>query len=340
MGDKGPAIRALSGTSGGAVCAVLAWSELVAAAKEQDPVKQNRRLEAFWSDNTTPLWQVLPWAMAFATMRWAGELGVNLETSAYRNPVDGHRMFLDLINRHVPFDKLTPDKLTSADPCLLISAADVLTGEFRVFRSHRVNNVPADVIDGRTVLASAALPTVFRAVTIGDGLYWDGGFTQNPPIRELVEAARRPPGTEGTGDAPEEIELWIVGINPQERPDEPTFMDDIRDRRNELIENMSFLQEVYFISKINELVLAGDTMFTPAARKKYGAVKIRAVMMGREMSDRLDYESKMDRNPAFIQELVDHGKQQADEFLERLDLHDCDLTTTLPDRDIWGTWHR
>jgi predicted acylesterase/phospholipase RssA len=43
----------LSGTSGGAVCALLAWSALL----DDDPAAAGPRLEAFWADNsaTTPL---------------------------------------------------------------------------------------------------------------------------------------------------------------------------------------------------------------------------------------------------------------------------------------------
>jgi NTE family protein len=47
------------------------------------------------------------------------------------------------------------------------------------------------------VLASCALPTMFRAVQLGDdGVYWDGLFSQNPPIRDFMrefpDAAAKP----------------------------------------------------------------------------------------------------------------------------------------------------
>jgi NTE family protein len=47
----------LSGTSGGAVCALLAWSALL----EGDPPAAGRLLEEFWADNsaTTPLEQLV-----------------------------------------------------------------------------------------------------------------------------------------------------------------------------------------------------------------------------------------------------------------------------------------
>ena len=62
-----------------------------------------------------------------------------------------------------------------SSPALLVGAVDVLTGEFRTFNSRR------DRISAETILASAAIPTLFRSVRLYDGgIYWDGLFSQNP----------------------------------------------------------------------------------------------------------------------------------------------------------------
>ncbi len=53
----------------------------------------------------------------------------------------------------------------------------------RVFRR---DDITADV-----VMASAALPHVFRAVEIEGEPYWDGGFTGNPAILPLVASNGR-----------------------------------------------------------------------------------------------------------------------------------------------------
>jgi predicted acylesterase/phospholipase RssA len=86
---------------------------------------------------------------------------------------------------------------TGKYPVLLIGAVDVLSGRFRTFNRRR------DRITAATVLASAAIPNLFRAVRLEDGTYWDGLFSQNPPVRELFEA--------------EPDELWVIQINPQQR---------------------------------------------------------------------------------------------------------------------------
>ena len=56
----------------------------------------------------------------------------------------------------------------------------MLSGEFRAFDSRR------EAITADAVLASAAIPTLFRAVHEDGGVYWDGLFSQNPPVRELL----------------------------------------------------------------------------------------------------------------------------------------------------------
>ena len=120
---------------------------------------------------------------------------------------------------------------------LLLGAVDVLSGEFKAFNSRR-DRITADM-----VLASAAIPTLFRAVRVGDGTYWDGLFSQNPPVRELVDT--RPD------------ELWVIQINPRRWDGEPRTMVEIADRRNELAGNLSLHQELGFIEKIDQLLDEG-----------------------------------------------------------------------------------
>jgi NTE family protein len=50
---------------------------------------------------------------------------------------------------------------------LLVGAVDVLSGEFKAFNSRR-DKITADMI-----LASAAIPTLFRSLRLDGGTYWD-----------------------------------------------------------------------------------------------------------------------------------------------------------------------
>src|SRR5215475_8226326 len=173
--------------------------------------------------------------------------------SPYHSPasVAAADQFCQMLGRRVDFNRIEADS-AGKYPVLLIGAVDVLSGRFRTFSSRR------DRITAATVLASAAIPNLFRAVRLEDGTYWDGLFSQNPPVRELLEA--------------EPDELWVIQINPQQRDTEPTTLAEIADRRNELSGNLSLYQELAFIEKIDQLLEAG--LLNPAAQYKQVAVRV------------------------------------------------------------------
>jgi NTE family protein len=319
-------IRALSGTSGGAVCAYLAWTGLL----QGGPAGRElgiARLTEFW-EGLKPhgLLETLTANLTVDAVRAAGRFGFMVEVSPYLNPFEPGRELRALI------DETVPPPLPAPSPTavrLLVSAADVNTGEFRIFRSHPDGRVCADEITSTTLLASAAVPTVFRAVHLEQHRYWDGLFAQNPPVRDLPDAARNE-GTDGLPPA----EVWVITINPFTHRGEPRAVDDIRDRRNELAANISFAQEVQFIGKINELVRLGR--LAGPAKAKYAPIRIRAITMADEVGARLDYESKLSRDPALIDLLTEHGLARAREFLSTLTWDAADELTAIPGRDIWG----
>jgi NTE family protein len=282
----------LSGTSGGAICALLAWSALL----EDDPAAAGRRLEDFWADNsaTTPLEQLVN-----AWVVWAARLEnlvVLPAVSPYDNPgsVTALAELRRMLERRVDFGRLAAGA-GGDGPMLLIGAVDVLSGEFRAFNSRR-QAITADM-----VLASAAIPTLFRSVRVDGGTYWDGLFSQNPPVRELLDT--RPD------------ELWVIQINPRRWDGEPRTMVEIADRRNELAGNLSLHQELGFIEKIDQLLEEGRL----ADDGRYKQVVVRLIELSRPRRSRsLGTASKLNRDPAFIRDLIDHGQARAEEFLAAL----------------------
>ncbi len=120
-------IVALSGTSGGAVCALLAWYGLL----DGDSARASRLLDDFWSANSA--------------------------------------------SRQVDFDHIEVDR-DASKPMLVIGGVDVLSGEFRAFNSWR-ERISVDAI-----LASAVIPNLFRSIHLDGGTYWNGLFSQNPPV--------------------------------------------------------------------------------------------------------------------------------------------------------------
>ena len=276
----------ISGTSGGAVCAALAW----AALRKGDRRAARALLEGFWADNAaaSPLDAAAnAWLLWASTMQGAGLL---LLVSPYDLPPTGADRFRELVRRQVDLDRIDVDTLAE-HPQLLIGAVDVLSGRFRAFDSRR-DRITTDVL-----LASAAIPTVFPAVHTHGGTYWDGLFSQNPPVRELLE----------TGPD----ELWVIQINPTTRPDEPRTVLDIADRRNELAGNLSLFQELHVIEKVDQLLAEGLLV-----GGRYKQVAVRVLELSRpQLSRLLGPASKLNRDPGFLRALMDQGERQAEEFL-------------------------
>ena len=145
------------------------------------------------------------------------------EISPYHLPTWGEEQFRDILNQHFDFEELRKLAHRPDAPALLIGAVEVLTGHFEVFTGEELRV--------ECLLASAAIPELFRAVTVpGRGVYWDGLFSQNPPIHDLTEHNIN--------------ELWVIQINPSTCARVPTETHEILDRRNELAGNLSMEQEL------------------------------------------------------------------------------------------------
>ncbi|MBB3082490.1 patatin-like phospholipase family protein [Geodermatophilus sabuli] len=284
LADRSHRVVALSGTSGGAVCALLAWYGLLTGGAAE----AGRLLERFWEANAaTTLSGKVANAWLVGLARLEGRLSLPM-VSPYVYPDIAGAAFTDLLTHHVDVDRLArlQESPREDQPQLLVGAADVLTGDFQAFSSRRRE------ITVNAVLASAAVPLLFRAVEEKGRYYWDGLFSQNPPVRELPDAG------------PEEI--WVIRINPRGRATEPKTVGDIADRRNELAGNLSLEQELYFIRKVNQWA---DRLGHP-----YRRIEIRELTLDLD----LDLASKLDRRPAFLRRLFDAGRTQAEGFLAGL----------------------
>ncbi|HSK58005.1 MAG TPA: patatin-like phospholipase family protein [Actinomycetospora sp.] len=289
---EGHDVVAVSGTSGGAINALLTY----AALRDGSPDRIPERLEAFWEDNAArgSVERLGNAAMVGAGLVQSLGLAPPLNPYLVPPPFDGREAFRRLLRRHVAFEALTVD-VDARHPRLVLGAVDVRSGAFRAFDSRR------DRITPDTVLASAAIPTLFRAIHVDGGAYWDGLFSQNPPVAPLLD------------DDPDE--LWVVQINPTRRDDEPRTTLDIADRRNELAGNLSLYQELASIEKIDQLLAAGT--LTPASG--YRQVAVRVLELARSpVTGLLGAASKVNRDVAFLRDLRRRGRGQADVFLAAL----------------------
>ena len=110
------------------------------------------------------------------------------------------------------------------------------TGRGRVFRKHEVT---PDVL-----LASACLPTMFRAVEIDGEPYRDGGYSGNPTLTPLV----RESNSEDT---------FLVQINPTERPKRPGAPGRSPAERTRCLQRRPPLKELRMIAVLRQVVDAG-----------------------------------------------------------------------------------
>jgi NTE family protein len=276
----------ISGTSGGAFNALAVWYGLVTSG----PAKARKVVGDLWDDL----------AVDGVQDRWLNSLVTSytrLESAGYPlpfvspyqvpGPEVGKRRIREVLERHIDFDSI-PDLCGREAPELVVGTVNVNAGVFETFVNEKVTV--------EAVLASAAVPNLFQAVEIDGHLHWDGLFSQNPPVSDLMH---QPPERK-----PEE--LWIVQINPQEMATEPTTTDAIVDRRNELSGNISLNQELNFIEQVNEWVENGKL---PA--EEFEHTEIRRIMMRQGFHS----STKVDRDPEFLDELRALGRERAREFL-------------------------
>ncbi|BAN24959.1 patatin-like phospholipase family protein [Caballeronia insecticola] len=299
---------ALSGTSGGAMCSALAWAGLLLGG----PADAIRRLSGFWTDLQA---RDGPDIVANALGTWYARLPVNAEISPYLYPPVAEERLRELLDKHLPFASLPAAPEQRAKPTLLIGATDVQSGDRVIFTGEK--------LDIDQLVASAAVPPLYRAVAADGRLCWDGLFSSNPPVREFTDFA--------LASRPDEI--WVVQINPQYRRELPESMNEIIDRRNELSGNLALGQELYFTTRVNELLTTNKSL-----AKRYKPIKIRVVQMHLDAKDYpgpLDYASKLDRNPALIHALIRKGRERAAWFFDERSNWPRD--DTVPHRSVYAT---
>jgi NTE family protein len=275
----------LSGASGGAICAALAWSGLISGgARPCDEAA--RRLGDFWraieAAEPADAW------LNFCAVAWA-RAPLTMMLSPYLYAPVAERRLRDLIERFLP---LPPRAIRLGKPKLFVGATDIGRGEGVA--------LPGEDLTYDDIVASAALPPLFRAVHTRGGLWWDGLFSRNPPVREFTDCDR--------DDRPDHI--WVIRINPKERREEPCTLWETIDRGNEISGNLALEQELKAIEKTNAL-----RVDFPDAARRYKHMDVSTIeldLLG------LDYASKLDRRPWQIRELMAHGDEKARVFLEAI----------------------
>ncbi|SDJ88190.1 MULTISPECIES: patatin-like phospholipase family protein [Bradyrhizobium] len=288
-------IEAISGTSAGAMnAAVLAdgWSMGGAdgARAALDAYwRRVSRAAAFSPLQRSPLERMMGrWTLDASPVYLAMDLMSRVFSPYDLNPT-GFNPLRQVLAESIDFERLATSPIK-----LFITATNVHTGRGRIFRNGQIT---PDVL-----LASACLPTMFRAVEIDGEPYWDGGFAGNPTITPLIRES----------DAHDTI---LVQINPRERRNTPKTAGDILDRLNEISFNAPLLKELRMIALLRQ---AADPGHGEGAR--WAGMRTHRIM-----TDRLaefGASSKLNAEWEFLEMLKVEGRKSAADFLTR---HGVDL---------------
>jgi NTE family protein len=316
-------IVGLSGTSGGALTAALAWMGLLLRARgDRTPIED--RIVACWKDLSAQTPQEIALDTMCTQLARMTEHGL-LPTVASSPSSFGFRMWAEvtskmigrpeftdlraLVTKHLDFEAL-PMLVDARSPVLLLGAGDVLEGSLKIFSSAN-QEISIDAL-----LASAAIPNLFPAAWVDRHAYWDGIFASNPPVIGFLRKALI-----GAVEVPEEI--WIIQVNRSHHDNVPEAPAEISNRRNHLAGNLSLQHELQVIDIVNTLLAEGGV--TDRFRARFGLdstsrITVRFIRMTQELADGLDYPSKLSRLGGHIDRLMADGEAQATAFLLALDM--------------------
>ncbi|MGA9321598.1 MAG: patatin-like phospholipase family protein [Xanthobacteraceae bacterium] len=281
-------IAAISGTSAGAMnAAVLAdgWTEGGAegASAALDAYWQKvSRAAAFSPLQRSPLDRLMGrWTFDTSPVYVAMDLMSRLLSPYDLNPFDLNPL------RAILAESIDFERLSRSPIKIFVTATNVRTGRGRIFRNAEIT---ADVL-----LASACLPTMFRAVEIDGEPYWDGGYAGNPTITPLVRES----------DAHDTI---LVQINPRERPETPRSAADILNRINEISFNSPLMKELRMIALLRQVA-------DPGTGEGARWAQMRTHRIATDMLAQFGASSKLNAEREFVTLLRTEGRRAASQFL-------------------------
>ncbi|MEM7192738.1 MAG: patatin-like phospholipase family protein [Pseudomonadota bacterium] len=289
------AITAVSGASAGAMNAVVLADGLEAGGAKE----ARRQLDQFWTsvsqdgglasnvdeivDAMSKFWHV-PGFEAWGAMASAENMATMMSPLGLvpleLNPLGA------LLEEIVDFDRIRKAQAVQ----LFIAATNVRTGRGRIFINSEITT--------KAVLASAALPHLFRAVEIDGVPYWDGGYVANPPLWPFYE-----------GDSASDVVL--IQVNPKHRNADPTSSLEIAQRENEIMFNAALIKELRSIFFLDYLLDKGA--LDPA---KFSRKRLHLIDGTRALSQYGD-ASKMDTSLPFFETLKKAGEAAASHWLEQ-----------------------
>jgi NTE family protein len=295
LADGRLTIEGISGTSAGALNAVVLADGLARGGPED----ARKHLADFWRaasyDGHLPdlqrgvverLFSFVPRASS-SVPPWFGAFS-QLWSPYDLNPLNINPL-KELIERFVDFDLIHAD----IDRHLFISATNVRTGEPRVFSRAEIT--------AEVVMASACLPLLFRAVQMDGESYWDGGYSNNPPLLPFIRSTSCE-------------DLLIVQINPRERGKRPVNTREIMSRANEITFNAAHAAELRTIDFVNQLIDQGR-LPRGAHKDDCRRIRLHRIVMA-DTGETFDPHSRLNNDFEFFERLQRLGQRATNRFLE------------------------
>ncbi|MBO6892071.1 MAG: patatin-like phospholipase family protein [Roseibium sp.] len=283
-------IEGVSGTSAGAMNAVALTQGLC----EGGPTRAKALLKDYWnavsdSSKYSPIRRSVMdkllgrWTLDYSPSYFASQMFGRMLSPYQFNPMDINPL-REIVAESFDFDLINREDA----PRLFLCATNVRTGRPKIFRQ------PDITCDA--VMASACLPTLFKAVEIDGEAYWDGGYMGNPPLFPLI-------------DETEARDIILVQINPFERPGIPTTPAEIENRLNEITFNGSLIKELRSVGFLYEVI-----HHEGLDRSAYRDAHLHMIGSESELA-RFGASSKLNAEHVFLDKLYELGQQTAETWL-------------------------
>jgi len=290
LGDGRLEIAGISGASAGAMNAVVVADGL----REGGAEGARKQLAQFWravsldgqlSDLQRGVFDA--YLGAFDPLKF-GERVLQSATS-FLSPYDFNPLDINplraVLARLIDFPALR----ASDDLKLFIAATNVHTGKIRIFRRPELTE--------EMVMASACLPTLFKAVEIDGVPYWDGGYSGNPPLFPFFTET-------------DCLDVVLVQLDPIERRDTPNNATEIMQRLNEITFNAPLLSEFRAIDFVARLIDQGRLKGT-----HYKKIRMHLIEGGEELAA-YTADTKMQADYDLFKKLFAIGKKAGEKFLK------------------------
>jgi NTE family protein len=283
--EKGLAFEGITGTSAGAVNAVVLADGLAAGGRQG----AREALRAYWRKVSglssqslmppTPLNK----AMDFPLVHPLGFVFLTYFASPYQTNPLNYNPFKELLREAINFERVRQQTAVK----LFLCATNVQTAKVKIFCGNDISL--------EHLLASTCLPLLMQAVEVDGEYYWDGSYAGNPAIFPLVyDCAAR--------------DILMIHITPAVRPGVPTTSPAIMNRMQEISFNTALIREMRTIDHFNRLIDDG--------RLEGGKRLLIHLIEAEDLIRGISWWSRLSADWDFLMHLHHIGRARAEEWLD------------------------